>query len=73
MKIQTDYKTSYGTTIPASTLRKIRQDILDEVDYQKTQTDHLRDLIPSHDEDTEEANEIMNHVERLMEAEGEIA
>lgn len=67
------YTTRYGTTIPASTLRKIRHDVLNGVDYQQTETDHLRDLIPEHDQDMDEASEVISYVESLMEEAGEIA
>lgn len=61
------YTTNYGTIIPGRVIGEVGEDILAGVDYQKTQTDHLRDLIPAHDEDLEEANEVYNYVEGLIE------
>ena len=62
-----NYTTTYGTVITPGILRAVKADILGGVDYQKTITDHLRDLIPAHDEDLEEANEVYNYVESLVE------
>jgi hypothetical protein len=61
------YTTNYGTRIPGRVIGEVGADILAGVDYQKTITDHLRDLIPAHDEDLEEANEVYNYVESLIE------
>ena len=64
-----NYTTSYGRTISARILGNVRRDILEGIDYQKTITDHLRDPIPVHDEDLDEANEVYNHVQALVDDE----
>ena len=60
------YTTSHGTKISATILRYIYDDIIAGVDDQKTVNDWLRDPIPQHDEDLEEANEVYDHVESLV-------
>jgi hypothetical protein len=55
--------TSWGRVIPSRVLEEIRSDIMDGVDWQRTITDHLRDLIPEHEEDQDEAMEVYNQVE----------
>ncbi len=59
------FTTRYGTTIPARVIRDIIRDIVEGVDYQRTITDHLREFIPEHDDDLEEASEVYNHAEAL--------
>jgi hypothetical protein len=61
------YTTKYGTIIPGRVIGEIGAEIYAGVDYQKTITDHLRDLIPDHDQDLEEASEIYGYVESLFE------
>jgi len=64
-----NYTTTYGTVIAPGILRAVKADILAGVDYQKTITDHLRDPIGVHEDDLEEANEIYNHVESIIDDE----
>lgn len=60
------YTTNYGTIIPGRVIGEIGAEIYAGVDDQKTMNDHLRDLIPAHDDDLEEANEVYNYVEGLI-------
>ena len=60
------YTTTHGTKIGGSILRRVYDDIIAGVDYQKTINDWLRDPIPQHDEDLEEANEVYDHVQRII-------
>jgi hypothetical protein len=59
----TPITTSWGRVIPSRVLEDIRKDILDNVDWQRTITNHLRDLIPEHEDDCEEAMQVYNQVE----------
>jgi hypothetical protein len=60
------YTTSNGTKIGTAILQRVYDDIVAGVDYQKTINDWLRDPIPVHDEDLDEANEVYNHVQELV-------
>jgi predicted nucleic acid-binding Zn ribbon protein len=60
------YTTNYGTVIAPGILRAVKADILGGVDHQKTLNDYLRDPIPQHEEDLDEANEVYNHVESII-------
>jgi hypothetical protein len=60
------YTTSNGTKIGTAILQRVYDDIVAGVDYQKTINDWLRDPIPVHDEDLDEANEVYNHVQDLV-------
>ena len=64
-----NYTTTYGTVIAPGILRAVKADILGGVDYHKTLNDHIRDPIPQHDEDLDEANEVYNHVESIIDDE----
>jgi DNA-directed RNA polymerase subunit RPC12/RpoP len=63
------YTTTYGTVIAPGILRAVKADILGGVDHQKTITDHLRDPIPVHDEDHDEAVEIYDYVQSIIDDE----
>jgi hypothetical protein len=57
------YTTSYGTKITGRVLETIKERIKADHDWQRIITDELRDVIPVHDEDLGEANEVYNFVE----------
>jgi DNA-directed RNA polymerase subunit RPC12/RpoP len=63
------YTTNYGTVIAPGILRAVKADILGGVDYQKTLNDYLRDPIGVHEDDFEEANEVYNHVQSIIDDE----
>lgn len=60
------YTTTYGTKISTRILHHVYDDIIAGVDDQKTLNDWLRDPIPEHAEDMEEAYEVYSHVEYLI-------
>lgn len=60
------YTTTHGTKIGVAILRRVYDDIIAGADYQKTINDFLRDPIPQHDEDLDEANEVYDHVQRII-------
>jgi len=60
------YTTSRGTKISQRILCDLMDSISKGDDYQRSITDHLRDVIPVHDDDLDEANEVYNHVEAVM-------
>ena len=62
MKIE-KYTTGYGTVIPARVIAEIRNRILDGEDWQLTQQECLRDIIPVHEDDHIEANEVYDYVD----------
>jgi DNA-directed RNA polymerase subunit RPC12/RpoP len=64
-----NYTTTYGTVIAPGVLRAVKADILGGVDHQKTLNDYLRDPIPVHDEDHDEAVEIYDHVQSIVDNE----
>jgi DNA-directed RNA polymerase subunit RPC12/RpoP len=64
-----NYTTNYGTVIAPGILRAVKADILGGVDYDKTLNDYLRDPIPVHEHDLEEASEVYNHVQAIIDGE----
>jgi len=56
------YTTNYGTKITGRVLETIKERIKADHDWQRIITDELRDVIPVHDEDLDEANEVYNFV-----------
>jgi hypothetical protein len=60
------YTTSYGTTIPAKVMSDLIADIAAGVDLQRSANDHIRDLIPVHEHDWDEAMEAYNHAEEIF-------
>jgi hypothetical protein len=63
------YTTSYGTKITSRVLETIKERIKADHDWQRIITDELRDVIPVHDEDLGEANEVYNFVEASIDEE----
>ena len=63
------YTTSYGTKITGRVLETIKERIKADHDWQRIITDELRDVIPVHDEDLGEANEVYNFVEASIDEE----
>ena len=63
-----NYTTTYGRTIGSAILQHIYDDIIAGVDHQKTLNDLIRDPIPQHDEDFEEASEVYDHVQHTIDA-----
>ena len=61
------YTTRFGTTISSRILSELMKSIAAGTDSQTSITDHLRDPIPPHDEDLDEAMEVYNHAEGLLE------
>lgn len=60
------YTTRFNTIISPRILSDLMESIRAGEDTQDSITDHLRDVIPQHDEDFEEAMEVYNHVEQLI-------
>jgi hypothetical protein len=63
------YTTSNGTKITGRVLETIKERIKADHDWQRIITDELRDVIPVHDEDLGEANEVYNFVEASIDEE----
>ena len=61
------YTTRFGTTIPPRILSDLIESIAAGTDWQRSITEHLRDTIPERDEDLEEAMEVYNHAEQILE------
>ena len=61
-----NYTTAYGTLISQPILSELIESIRKGEDSQKSIVDHLRDGIPQHDNDLEEAMEVYNHAEGLL-------
>lgn len=61
------YTTRFGTTISSRILSELMRSIAAGTDWQTSITDHLRDAIPTHDEDYDEAMEVYNHAEQILE------
>lgn len=64
-----EYITTYGRVIPGYVLAAVKRDVLAGEDYQRTITNELREIIPVHAEDLEEAAEIYSHVEEQVDME----
>lgn len=60
------YTTTRGTKISQRILRDLMDSISKGEDCQRSITDHLRDVIPVHDDDLDEAMEVYNHAESVM-------
>ena len=61
------FTTSYGRKISTGVLMSLMTDIRMGKDYQDSITNHLRDILPEHDDDLDEASEVYNHAETLLE------
>lgn len=59
------YTTRHGREIPKRALREVVRRIRAGDDFQDIITDELREFIPEHDEDLDEATEVFNHCEEL--------
>jgi hypothetical protein len=64
------YTTCYGTTIPSRFLRAAAERILQGDDWQRIMNEELRDAIPQHEEDYDEANEVYNYIEWALQEQG---
>ena len=60
------YTTSRGTKISRRILCDLMESIRKGEDLQTAITDHLREIIPVHDDDLDEAMEVYNHAESVM-------
>jgi hypothetical protein len=57
------YTTNYGTKITGRVLETMKERIKADHDWQRIITDELGDVIPVHDENLDEAMEVLNFVE----------
>ena len=60
------YTTTRGTEISQRILCDLMESIRKGEDTQRSITDHLREVIPVHDDDWDEAMEVYNHAESVM-------
>jgi hypothetical protein len=60
------YETSYGNTIPSSAIRSAVMRLGRGEDWQRVAYDEFRDHLPEHDEDLDEANELLNYCESVV-------
>ena len=58
------FTTSFGRTIPAPTMARIANELVADKDWQDVATRLLRPLLPAHDEDLEEVNEVLAEAEQ---------
>jgi len=61
------FTTSYGRTISGFVMARITADLAADKDWQEVATYLLRPLIPEHEEDLEEVNEVLREAETRME------
>ncbi len=57
------YTTSYGTVIPANVMRRVADRLKAGEDWQLVGEEELRDIIPQHDDDLSELNEVITVAE----------
>jgi hypothetical protein len=57
------YTTNYGTKITGRVFETMKERIKADHDWQRIITDELGDVIPVHDENLDEAMEVLNFVE----------
>lgn len=61
------YTTRYGRTIPPRVLRRVVDRLKEHDDFHRIMQEELRDPIPVHDEDLDEAYEVMSHCRDIKE------
>jgi hypothetical protein len=59
------FETSYGRVIPGAVMRKVARRMSNGEDWQRVAVDELRSLIPGHDDDLDELNEVLSEVEEM--------
>lgn len=57
------FVTSFGRAIPGLIMEKVTEELAADKDWQEVATRLLRPLIPEHDEDLEEVNEVLSEAE----------
>lgn len=57
------FTTSYGTTITAATMQRVVDRTLAGEDWERILNEEIRDPIPEHDDDMEEAMEVLREGE----------
>lgn len=67
------YETRFGRTLPTRALRAVVDRIKRDEDCQRIITEELRDFIPVHEDDLDEAMEVYGHCEELADEELEAA
>jgi hypothetical protein len=65
MKVE-PYETRFGRVFPSRVLETVIGRIREDHDSQRVITEELRDLIPVHDEDLDEAMEVYGHCEDIL-------
>lgn len=63
------FTTSFGRTISGYTMTKVAEELAADRDWQDVASRLLRPVVPEHEEDLEEINEVLSEAEVRVEAE----